>query len=110
MMFRLDGKVALVTGAASGMGREIALLFAKQGAFVAVADLNVDGAEGVVREIEAEGGRAYAQPLDVTKLESAQAAVAGVVARGGRLDVLVNNAGIGLVGNLLETEPADFDR
>lgn len=109
-MFRLDGKMAIVTGAGSGMGREIALLFAKQGATVAVADINQPAAEAVTAEITGTGGQAYAQALDVTKLDSAEAAVAEAVQRAGRLDILVNNAGIGLVGNLLETAPDDFHR
>ena len=109
-MFRLDGKVALVTGGGSGIGREIALLFARQGANVCVADLNGPAAEAVAGEIFAQDGEAFAQPLDVTDLTSARAAVATTAERYGRLDVLVNNAGIGMVGNLTETEPEDFDR
>jgi NAD(P)-dependent dehydrogenase (short-subunit alcohol dehydrogenase family) len=109
-MFRLDGKAALVTGAGSGIGREIALLFAKQGALVALGDLDVAAAERVAGEIEADGGQGVPLALDVTDLGSAQAAVAAVVARHGRLDVLVNNAGIGMVGDLLETAPEDFRR
>jgi len=109
-MFRLDGKVALVTGAGSGIGREIALLYAKQGANVCIADINGPAAEAVAGEIVSEAGEAFAQLLDVTDLASARAAVAAAIDRYGRLDVLVNNAGIGMVGNLTETEPEDFDR
>lgn len=109
-MFNLDGKSALVTGAGSGIGREIALLFAKQGAHVGVADINVAGAESVTDEITAAGGKARAITLDVTSAESASAATAAMVEDTGRLDILVNNAGIGLVGNLTETTPDDFAR
>ncbi|HEV2127554.1 MAG TPA: SDR family oxidoreductase [Thermomicrobiales bacterium] len=109
-MFRLDGKTALVTGAGSGIGREIALLFAKQGATVAVGDINDEGAAGVVDEIAGVGGSAVALHLDVSSLDSANQAVAGIVTQTGRLDILVNNAGIGMVGSLTETEPSDFDR
>ncbi|MDQ3525246.1 MAG: SDR family NAD(P)-dependent oxidoreductase, partial [Chloroflexota bacterium] len=63
-MFRLDDKTALVTGAGSGIGREIALLFARQGAHVAVADINDEGAEAVAVEITQEGGNAFAVHLD----------------------------------------------
>ncbi len=109
-MFSLEGKSALVTGAGSGIGREIALLFAKQGAAVAVGDINDDGAQGVADEIIQAGGNAFPLHLDVTDRQSARDAVAAIVERTGRFDILVNNAGIGMVGNLTETEPADFER
>jgi NAD(P)-dependent dehydrogenase (short-subunit alcohol dehydrogenase family) len=109
-VFNLDGKSALVTGAGSGIGREIALLFAKQGAHVGVADINVAGAESVTNEITAAGGKARAITLDVTSAESASAATAAMVEDTGKLDILVNNAGIGLVGSLTETTPDDFAR
>lgn len=109
-MFRLDGKTALVTGAGSGIGREIALLFGKQGATVAIGDLNQQAGTEVANEIVANGGKAYALPLDVTDLAAAQTAVQEIVDIDGRLDILVNNAGIGLVGNLTETAPEDFAR
>ncbi len=109
-MFSLEGKSALVTGAGSGIGREIALLFATQGATVGVGDINDGGAQGVVDEIEQAGGTALRLHLDVTDRQSARDAVAAIVERTGRFDILVNNAGIGMVGNLTETEPADFER
>jgi len=109
-MFRLDGKAALVTGAGSGIGREIARLFARQGAVVALGDVDEGAAGRVAAEIEGEGGAAFPVLLDVADDASAWAAVAAVAARQGRLDVLVNNAGIGMVGSLTETEPADFRR
>jgi NAD(P)-dependent dehydrogenase (short-subunit alcohol dehydrogenase family) len=109
-VFNLDGKSALVTGAGSGIGREIALLFAKQGAHVGVADINVAGAESVAEEITASGGKAHAITLDVTSAEAASAATAAMVEATGKLDILVNNAGIGMVGNLTETTPDDFAR
>ena len=109
-MFRLDGKAAIITGAGSGIGREIALLFAKQGAAVCVADLNTDGADAVVAEIIADGGRAFAQKLDVAEGAQADAAVVETVKRFGSVDILVNNAGIGFVGNVLETNAEDLDK
>ena len=109
-MFRLDGKSALVTGAGSGIGREIAHLFAKQGAIVAVADINVDGANVVVKEITGSVGQAFTLELDVTSSAAAEDAVSEIVAEHGRLDILVNNAGIGHVGSVLETTEEDFDR
>jgi 2-keto-3-deoxy-L-fuconate dehydrogenase len=109
-VFRLDEKAALITGAGSGIGREIAILFAKQGAVVAVADINMDGANSVVDEITNAGGEAQAITLDVGSQASANAAVADIASRHGRLDILVNNAGIGHVGNVVETCEEDFDR
>jgi 2-keto-3-deoxy-L-fuconate dehydrogenase len=109
-MFRLDGKAALVTGAGSGIGREIALLFAKQGAVVALGDIDEAAADRVAGEIAGAGGQGFPVALDVTDRAAARAAVEAVVARQGRLDILVNNAGIGMVGNLLETEPDGFHR
>jgi 2-keto-3-deoxy-L-fuconate dehydrogenase len=109
-VFRLDGKAAIVTGGGSGIGREISLMFARQGALVAVADVNEAGAASVAGEITAAGGKGYAQSLDVTSAESARAAVEEIVSRHGRLDILVNNAGIGFVGNVVETGPDDLDK
>jgi NAD(P)-dependent dehydrogenase (short-subunit alcohol dehydrogenase family) len=105
-VFRLGGKSAIVTGGGSGIGREICLMFARQGALVAVADINEEGAAAVAEEITAAGGQGFAQRLDVTSSESAQAAVDEIIS----LDILVNNAGIGFVGNVLETGPEDLDK
>lgn len=109
-MFRLDGKTALVTGGASGIGREIALLFGKQGATIAIGDINEEAAETVAGEITGAGGMAFGVRLDVTDMTSAESAVASIVDRTGSLDILVNNAGIGMVGSLTETSPEDFAR
>lgn len=110
-MFRLDDKTALVTGAGSGIGREIALLFARQGAHVAVADINDAGAGAVVGEITQAGGNAFAAHLDVSDVQSAMSAVATAKEATGRLDILVNNAGIGPSdGPLHQTSFAVWDR
>src|SRR5439155_4673660 len=109
-MFTLDNKIALVTGAGSGIGKEIALLYARQGARVVVADLNTEAGGAVVAEITAQGGTANPQPLDVADEAQAREAVTATVRRYGRLDILVNNAGISQVGNLLETSSEEFDR
>ena len=93
-IMRLAGKVTLITGAASGMGRSTALLFAEQGARVAVADMLEAEGRQVVAEIIAAGGEAFFQALDVPEEGQWEAALAAVLAAWGRLDVLVNYAGI----------------
>jgi NAD(P)-dependent dehydrogenase (short-subunit alcohol dehydrogenase family) len=105
-----EGKVAIITGAASGMGRAMALAFAGEGATVVVADLNVDGAQAVVDEIEAAGGSGLAKRLDVSQASESKALVEDVVGRYGHLDVLVNNAGIGLIKEVWDTTPEEWDR
>ena len=109
-MFRLENKVAVVTGSGSGIGREIALLYAKQGARVIVADIQVEAAQRVVAEITEQDGRAFALALDVANEEQVQAAIGQIVSEQGRLDILVNNAGISHVGNVLETSLQDWER
>ncbi len=94
-LFRLDGDVALVTGAGAGIGRAIALTFAAAGAKVVVTDRTQDDARAVAAAIEAAGGRALALPCDVTQHEQLEAAVAGTIETFGRLTILVNNAGGG---------------
>lgn len=105
-MFDLTGKVALVTGAGSGIGRAIAQRFAAAGALVHVADLVEPGGRETVSLITAAGGRAEFAALDV----GAEAAAQALAERVGPLDVLVNNAGIGHVGTILQTTGADLDR
>ncbi len=91
---KLADKGALITGAGSGIGRAIALLFAAEGAAVLVAELNEEAGRSVVREIEAAGGRASFLPTDTSREEDVKAAIAASVDAWGPLDVLVNNAGI----------------
>ncbi|HVO25162.1 MAG TPA: SDR family NAD(P)-dependent oxidoreductase [Candidatus Margulisiibacteriota bacterium] len=92
----IAGKVAIVTGAGSGMGRAMAHLFADEGAKVAVADVNAAGVAHVVREISDSGGTAAGWPLDVTDAAAIAALVRQVVTRFGGIDILVNNAGVSL--------------
>ena len=92
---RLEGKVALITGGGNGIGEASARLFVNEGAQVAIADLNNDGAERVANEINDAGGTATAIQLDVTDNDSCAAAVDAAIDRFGRVDVLVNSAGVG---------------
>jgi acetoin reductase-like protein len=108
-MGTLDGKSALVTGGARGIGRAIALRFAREGASVAVADQNVDGARAVAAEIEAAGQKAIAIQVDVRDLGQIRAMVERVVGAFGRIDVLANNAGVVRVERLLDITEEHWD-
>jgi NAD(P)-dependent dehydrogenase (short-subunit alcohol dehydrogenase family) len=107
-MARLDGKVAVITGAAGGMGREAALLFAAEGARVCVADVDREHGE----QTAADAGSAFFFEVDVSDPESVRAMYAATAERFGAIDVLYNNAGIapGDDGSILETEPDAWDR
>ena len=110
---RLENKVAIVTGAASGIGRAIARHFAAEGAAVALADIREDpreDGETTLALIEAAGGEAWFQSTDVSDRAAVDALVEATVARHGRLDVMVNNAAVFLGKPLLETSEEEWDR
>lgn len=109
-MFELNGKIALVTGAASGIGEAIAVTLARRGAFVYVADLDEANGERVAAEIANDGGKSRFLKLDVAEIADCKKASEVILADQGKLDVLVNNAGIGHVGTILETTAEDLDR
>ena len=106
---RLQGKVAIVTGGASGMGKAICLRYAKEGASVVVADMNATGAQKVVDEITGAGGQAAAAQVDVRDQAQVQAMVDTAVREFGGLDILVNNAGVGKIIPFFETTEKDWD-
>jgi NAD(P)-dependent dehydrogenase (short-subunit alcohol dehydrogenase family) len=111
MAGRLDGKVALVTGGGSGIGQATALIFAREGAKVVVADITVEGGEETVRQIQAAGGDATFVKTDVSKAAEVEALVNKTVETYGQLDCAFNNAGIeGAAKFTTECTEEEFDR
>jgi 3-hydroxybutyrate dehydrogenase len=109
-MSRFDGKVAMVTGAASGIGKEIALRFAAEGGTPVIADLNFDAADATAREIRANGPDAFAVGMNVADEAAVEKGVADTMAKYGRIDVLVSNAGIQIVKPIVDFPFADWKR
>ena len=107
---RLENKVALISGGARGMGAAEARLFAREGAKVVIGDILEDEGRRTEAQINESGGECLFIPLDVTRERDWRGAVASVVTRFGKLDVLVNNAGIGGQGRVEDTEVEDWDR
>src|SRR5277367_4532844 len=111
MMGKLEKKVAVITGAASGIGRATAIRFAGEGASVVIADLNREGGEAAVRECKENGGNAVFQQADVGSEEEIKAAVDRAVQEFGRVDIMYNNAGLGgAVGPLEKITAENWDR
>jgi 2-dehydro-3-deoxy-D-gluconate 5-dehydrogenase len=110
--FDLSGRVAVVTGAARGIGRALAIGLAKAGADIGVTDLEecLAGARQTAQEVEAQGRRASSRALDVTSIESIEGAVASLIEDLGHIDILVNNAGIIVRGPALEFSNEDWNR
>ena len=106
---KLEGRLALVTGAAQGIGRAIALALAEDGADLALGDLNLDKLEATAREVEGLGRKALALHLDVSSSDSVQAAVAKTLETWAKIDILVNNAGITKDNLVLRMKPQDWD-
>ncbi|MDQ6476812.1 SDR family oxidoreductase [Dyadobacter sp. LHD-138] len=108
-MFNLTGKVALVTGGASGIGLAISQTFAKQGAHVHILELNIDLANQVAEDIKKEGGSAEAHAIDISKQADVVKVIDGIAEKQ-TINILVNNAGIAHVGRADNTAETDFDR
>ena len=106
-MERLEGKRAIVTGAANGIGRAIALRLASEGARVVIADVNEEDAQGVAGEID---GETLVHKTDVTRDGDVEALVGRTVSEWGSLDVMVNNAGVGVAGTAVTTTEEEYDR
>ena len=108
---RLEGKTALITGAGSGIGRGTALLFAKEGASIGVADVNKKGADETVEEIKKAGGNAIALVGDIRETEVCKAwATETAEAFGNKIDILFNNAGVASMGGVVAASESEWDR
>ena len=107
---QLKGKVALITGAASGIGKRIAEVYAKEGAAVAIADLNLEGANATARELVDAGGKAMGVKMDVTHEGEVDDGVAEVVKKFGKVDILISNAGIQIVKPVQEFSLAEWKK
>jgi NAD(P)-dependent dehydrogenase (short-subunit alcohol dehydrogenase family) len=107
---RLEGKVAIITGAASGIGRATSLLFASEGAAVVITDVNESGGQAVADEIARGGGRSVFEPGDVTRAVDCQRVVKRAVRQFGGIHILFNNAGIIRRASIVELSEADWDR
>jgi NAD(P)-dependent dehydrogenase (short-subunit alcohol dehydrogenase family) len=110
MMNTLANKVAMVTGGASGIGRATSVLFAQEGAAVAIIDTNVEPGQSITAEIESSGGKAIFIRCNVTNADDCRAAVEKTVATFGGLDILFNNAGIVRRANVIDTTEDEWDK
>jgi 3-hydroxybutyrate dehydrogenase len=109
-MSRFDGKVGIITGAASGIGKEIALRFAAEGGTPVIADLNLDAADATAREIKGNGADAFAVAMNVADEAAVEKGVADTMAKYHRIDVLVSNAGIQIVTPVVDFPFAEWKR
>jgi len=107
---KLKGKVSIVTGAGSGIGRATAILFAKEGARVVVADVDEAGGRETVRKIKSGGGDATFVRTDISQAEDVKRMIDSTIQHYGRIDILFNNAGINIVGTILETTLEEYDK
>jgi 3-hydroxybutyrate dehydrogenase len=109
-MPRFDGKVAIITGAASGIGKQIAMRFAEEGGTPIIADLNLGAAEAAAREIKTRGSDAFALLIDVADEDSVEKGVTDVMAKYGAIDILVSNAGVQIVRPVVDFHFSDWKK
>ena len=109
-MEKITGKVALITGAGKGIGRSIALALANEGVKVALLSRTMNDLTKVAEEIATQGGTAYTVTADVSDFNAMQTAVKQVESELGAIDILINNAGVGIFGGFLEVSPEDFKK
>ncbi len=109
-MSRFDGKVGIITGAASGIGKEIALRFAAEGGIPVIADLNLDAADATAREIKGNGADAFAVAMNVADEAAVEKGVAETMAKYHKIDILVSNAGIQIVKPVVDFSFAEWKR
>jgi NAD(P)-dependent dehydrogenase (short-subunit alcohol dehydrogenase family) len=109
-MGMLDGKVAVITGAGGGIGSASARMFAAEGARLVLTDVRLDAAQAVADEVAKGGGEAIAVALDVSQEDQVRTTVARALEQWGRVDILLNNAGVALQGTLIGTSVEDWDR
>ena len=109
-MSRFTGRIAIVTGAASGIGKEIALRLAAEGGTPVIADLNLDAANATAKEIAAKGGEAFAVAMNVTDEAQVEKGVADTIAKYGKIDILVSTAGIQIVKPLVDFPFSDWKK
>ena len=109
-MSNFKGRVAIVTGAASGIGKQVALRLAAEGGIPVIADLNLDAAETTAKEIKAKGSDAFAVAMNVTDEAQVEKGVADTIAKYGKIDILVSNAGIQIVKPLVDFPFADWKK
>src|SRR5688572_28495756 len=109
-MYSLQNKIAVVTGGGSGIGKAIAELFARQGAKIFIMDLNAAAVEEAVHEINSADGKAFAATTNVSDLRKVKDVFASIAQQAGRIDILVNSAGISHIGRLENTSEEDFEK
>ena len=109
-LMKLKGRVAIITGAAKGIGREIAIAFAKEGAAISLVDIDIDNLENVYKEVTESGGNIVSAKVDVSKSSEVQAMVARTLEKLGKIDILVNNAAYVKYGKFLEFQEDEMSR
>ncbi len=110
MKFSLDNKTAIITGGGSGIGKAICKTFAEMGAIVHILDMDKDAGNQAATEITQQNGKAFFYTCDVSKYSEVETIIKEIHARHDKIDILINNAGIGFVGNIENTEEEDLDR